>query len=131
MWRHWRGRDQRSEQSLPVSVQTSQVIAEKSQGFVYLVSRTGVTGAQSTVEARVETLVDMLHSVTDKSVSARVCEGGNRKRGSNTVLRLVTQHHNDLVERKASFNVHNHSATGTESDYFRSESGIGRICAID
>jgi tryptophan synthase alpha chain len=44
-------------------------IARASQGFVYLVSVTGVTGVQERVASRVETLVDTLHSVTDKSVA--------------------------------------------------------------
>lgn len=44
-------------------------IARSSQGFVYLVSVTGVTGARTNVETRVEQLVEMLHSVTDKSVA--------------------------------------------------------------
>jgi tryptophan synthase alpha chain len=44
-------------------------IARTSQGFVYLVSVTGVTGARANVETRVEQLVEMLHSVTDKSVA--------------------------------------------------------------
>ncbi|GBF90913.1 tryptophan synthase alpha chain [Raphidocelis subcapitata] len=44
-------------------------IARASQGFVYLVSVTGVTGAQERVQARVEGLIELLHSVTDKSVA--------------------------------------------------------------
>ncbi|KAF8073088.1 TRPA1 [Scenedesmus sp. PABB004] len=44
-------------------------IARASQGFVYLVSVTGVTGVQERVATRVEALVEMLHSVTDKSVA--------------------------------------------------------------
>lgn len=44
-------------------------IAKASQGFVYLVSVTGVTGVKETVSARVENLVEMLHGVTDKSVA--------------------------------------------------------------
>lgn len=44
-------------------------IARLSQGFVYLVSVTGVTGGRDTMETRVEGLVDMLHSVTDKSIA--------------------------------------------------------------
>lgn len=44
-------------------------IAKASQGFVYLVSVTGVTGIQDTMQARVEKLVESLHSVTDKPVA--------------------------------------------------------------
>ncbi|KXZ52820.1 hypothetical protein GPECTOR_8g204 [Gonium pectorale] len=43
-------------------------IAQASQGFVYLVSLTGVTGMKDQVEARVEGLVDRLKAVTDKPV---------------------------------------------------------------
>lgn len=43
-------------------------IAQKSQGFVYLVSVTGVTGAKEQVSVRVEGLVEDLHAVTDKPV---------------------------------------------------------------
>jgi len=44
-------------------------IARASQGFVYLVSVTGVTGVQERVQARVEGLIELLHSVTDKSIA--------------------------------------------------------------
>ena len=44
-------------------------IAEKSNGFIYLVSVTGVTGVRSGVESRVEGLVKSLKSVTDKPVA--------------------------------------------------------------
>lgn len=44
-------------------------IARASQGFVYLVSVTGVTGVQERVQARVEHLIELLHSVTDKSIA--------------------------------------------------------------
>eukprot|EP00798_Chlamydomonas_sp_ICE-L_P011454 gene11454-34164_t len=43
-------------------------IAEKTQGFVYLVSVTGVTGTQENMSQRVEGLVSALHEVTDKPV---------------------------------------------------------------
>ena len=43
-------------------------IAERSQGFVYLVSVTGVTGARQQVAARVEDLLADLHGLTDKPV---------------------------------------------------------------
>ena len=44
-------------------------IAEKSNGFIHLVSVTGVTGVRSGVESRVEGLVKSLKSVTDKPVA--------------------------------------------------------------
>jgi len=44
-------------------------IADKSQGFVYLVSVTGVTGVRAAVSDRVEGLVNMLKAVTDKPVA--------------------------------------------------------------
>lgn len=44
-------------------------IAELSQGFVYLVSVTGVTGMKGANEARVEGLIGELKSQTDKSVA--------------------------------------------------------------
>jgi len=43
-------------------------IADASNGFIYLVSVTGVTGARSGVESRVEELVKKLKTVTDKPV---------------------------------------------------------------
>ncbi|BAQ61694.1 tryptophan synthase alpha chain [Geminocystis sp. NIES-3708] len=43
-------------------------IAEKSQGFIYLVSVTGVTGMRSQVESRVEDLISKLKTVTDKPI---------------------------------------------------------------
>jgi len=44
-------------------------IAKASQGFVYLVSVTGVTGVRTSVQTRVEQLVEDLHQVTDKPVA--------------------------------------------------------------
>lgn len=43
-------------------------IAQQSQGFIYLVSVTGVTGARSKVESRVQELLPQLRSVTDKPI---------------------------------------------------------------
>lgn len=43
-------------------------IAHYSQGFVYLVSVTGVTGERASVNERVKGLISTLQSVTDKSV---------------------------------------------------------------
>ncbi|MCO5606355.1 hypothetical protein L7F22_060543 [Adiantum nelumboides] len=44
-------------------------ISRASQGFVYLVSLTGVTGARSQVNSRVESLLQDLKKVTDKPVA--------------------------------------------------------------
>lgn len=43
-------------------------IAEKSQGFIYLVSTTGVTGIRSKIESRVQDLLHDLREVTDKPI---------------------------------------------------------------
>lgn len=43
-------------------------IAQKSQGFIYLVSVTGVTGMRSNVATRVEELLTNLRGVTDKPI---------------------------------------------------------------
>jgi tryptophan synthase alpha chain len=43
-------------------------IAEKSQGFIYLVSVTGVTGMRSQVASRLESLLPQLRTVTDKPI---------------------------------------------------------------
>lgn len=43
-------------------------IAAQSQGFIYLVSVTGVTGMRTAVESRVQDLLTELHSVTDKPI---------------------------------------------------------------
>ncbi|NES80200.1 MAG: tryptophan synthase subunit alpha [Moorea sp. SIO2B7] len=45
-----------------------QAIAAKSQGFIYLVSVTGVTGMRSQVASRVEDLLPSLRSTTDKPI---------------------------------------------------------------
>ena len=45
-----------------------QAIAKKSQGFIYLVSVTGVTGMRQEVQTRVEELLSSLHQVTDKPI---------------------------------------------------------------
>ncbi|MGC1307124.1 MAG: tryptophan synthase subunit alpha [Phormidesmis sp.] len=49
-------------------VERIQAIAERSQGFVYLVSVTGVTGARQEIATRVEGLLGDLHQATDKPV---------------------------------------------------------------
>lgn len=43
-------------------------IAEKSQGFIYLVSVTGVTGVRSQISNRVENLITQLKTVTEKPI---------------------------------------------------------------
>jgi tryptophan synthase alpha chain len=43
-------------------------IAAKSQGFIYLVSVTGVTGVRTKVETRVKDLIAQLNSTTDKPI---------------------------------------------------------------
>ncbi len=43
-------------------------IAQQSQGFIYLVSVTGVTGARSVVASRVKDLLPQLRTVTDKPI---------------------------------------------------------------
>lgn len=43
-------------------------IASKSQGFIYLVSVTGVTGVRSEVQVRVKDLISQLKQVTDKPI---------------------------------------------------------------
>ncbi|MGF1460945.1 MAG: tryptophan synthase subunit alpha [Leptolyngbyaceae cyanobacterium] len=44
-------------------------IAEQAQGFIYLVSVTGVTGVRSEVQGRVKDLLDELRGITDKPVA--------------------------------------------------------------
>jgi tryptophan synthase alpha chain len=43
-------------------------IAERAQGFIYLVSVTGVTGIRTKIEARVQSLINDLRAVTDKPI---------------------------------------------------------------
>jgi len=43
-------------------------IAQKSQGFIYLVSVTGVTGMRSGLESRVENLLQQMRQITDKPI---------------------------------------------------------------
>lgn len=45
------------------------IIAKASQGFVYLVSLTGVTGARASVQGRVQGLLKELKEVTDKPIA--------------------------------------------------------------
>lgn len=44
-------------------------IADASQGFVYLVSVTGVTGARGEVSTRVQSLIQAVKAQTDKAVN--------------------------------------------------------------
>ncbi|GAB1541495.1 tryptophan synthase subunit alpha [Scytonema sp. NUACC21] len=50
------------------SVERIEAIARSSQGFIYLVSVTGVTGMRSQMEVRVSDLVQQIRSVTDKPI---------------------------------------------------------------
>jgi tryptophan synthase alpha chain len=45
-----------------------EAIATQSQGFIYLVSVTGVTGMRTQIESRVQTLLTDLRSLTDKPI---------------------------------------------------------------
>jgi tryptophan synthase alpha chain len=45
-----------------------EAIASKSQGFIYLVSSTGVTGVRSQVAKNVQSMIERLRSVTDKPI---------------------------------------------------------------
>lgn len=49
-------------------IERIRAIARQSQGFIYLVSVTGVTGMRSQVASRVEELLVELHSSTDKPI---------------------------------------------------------------
>jgi tryptophan synthase alpha chain len=49
-------------------IERIQAIAQQSQGFIYLVSVTGVTGMRSQVATRVQDLVSTIRKVTDKPV---------------------------------------------------------------
>jgi len=50
------------------SAQRIEAIAQSSQGFIYLVSVTGVTGMRSQMEIRVSNLLQQIRSVTDKPI---------------------------------------------------------------
>ncbi|WP_013322433.1 tryptophan synthase subunit alpha [Gloeothece verrucosa] len=49
-------------------IERIQAIAAQSQGFIYLVSVTGVTGVRSQIATRVEDLLSSLRAVTDKPI---------------------------------------------------------------
>ncbi|WP_445630845.1 tryptophan synthase subunit alpha [Nostoc sp. DSM 114167] len=51
------------------SAQRIEAIARSSQGFIYLVSVTGVTGVRSQLENRVSDLLKQIRSVTDKPIA--------------------------------------------------------------
>jgi tryptophan synthase alpha chain len=50
------------------SIERINAIAQKSQGFIYLVSVTGVTGMRTQVQSRVKDLLPQLHQATQKPV---------------------------------------------------------------
>ncbi len=50
------------------STERIQAIAQSSQGFIYLVSVTGVTGMRTQVETRVSDLLKQIRNVTDKPI---------------------------------------------------------------
>ena len=50
------------------SAERIEKIAQKSQGFIYLVSVTGVTGVRSQVQGRVKDLLQKIHQMTDKPI---------------------------------------------------------------
>lgn len=45
-----------------------EAIAKQSQGFIYLVSVTGVTGMRTQLESRVQDLIEQMRKITDKSI---------------------------------------------------------------
>ncbi|HEY9835092.1 MAG TPA: tryptophan synthase subunit alpha [Stenomitos sp.] len=45
-----------------------EAIAQQSQGFIYLVSVTGVTGVRNQIESRVQDLLQQMRAVTDKPI---------------------------------------------------------------
>jgi tryptophan synthase alpha chain len=49
-------------------IERIQAIAQQSQGFIYLVSVTGVTGMRSQVASRVQDLLPVIRSTTDKPI---------------------------------------------------------------
>ncbi len=49
-------------------IERIEAIASKSQGFIYLVSVTGVTGVRTQIENRVQELITRLKNVTDKPI---------------------------------------------------------------
>jgi len=51
------------------SAERIEAIAQRSQGFIYLVSVTGVTGMREAVQGRVEDLLAQIRSVTDKPIA--------------------------------------------------------------
>lgn len=50
------------------STERMEAIAQASQGFIYLVSVTGVTGMRSQIESRVSDLITQIRSITDKPI---------------------------------------------------------------
>jgi len=50
-------------------VERFEAIASQSQGFIYLVSSTGVTGVRSEVSKKVQSILERLRTVTDKPIA--------------------------------------------------------------
>jgi tryptophan synthase alpha chain len=50
------------------SAERIEAIAQKSQGFIYLVSVTGVTGMRTQIESRVQDILKQIRRVTDKPI---------------------------------------------------------------
>jgi tryptophan synthase alpha chain len=50
------------------SAERIEAIAKKSQGFIYLVSVTGVTGMRSQIESRVQDILERMRQITDKPI---------------------------------------------------------------
>jgi hypothetical protein len=75
-------------------------IAAVSQGFVYLVSVTGVTGQRTKTESRVEGLIELLHGVTDKPVAVGFgVSGPEQARPAPAVRRVRSSERTDLGRR--------------------------------
>jgi tryptophan synthase alpha chain len=68
----WRAADLGIEVILLVAPTSSKeriaAIAHQSQGFIYLVSVTGVTGTRAQLDPRIQNLLQNLHSLTDKPI---------------------------------------------------------------
>jgi tryptophan synthase alpha chain len=87
------------------------LVAEYSSGFVYVVSRTGVTGERSSLAANVEPLCNKLRALTDKplavgfGVSKRehVEALGHYADGAvvgSAIMRVVDEHREGAIEAR-------------------------------